>query len=200
MSYLQEFLPLFLIHLGAVLMPGPDILIVISHSLSHGRRAGFLTGCGIGLGVFIHFTYVLMGFSFLFKTYPSVLLFFKIIGGCFLIYLSFKMWFKSKVTLQGEDTGSQSFFIKGLFTNLLNPNVPLFLVTVFYTFVPIDRSLIIQSSYALLLVLSAIILFSLIAILLSQPKIQTFYQQSALILQRCFAIILCGLALKLLFL
>ena len=47
-----------------ILTPGPDMLYVITHGLSHGRKAGLLSAAGIAMGLLMHTTFAALGYKF----------------------------------------------------------------------------------------------------------------------------------------
>ena len=49
------------------LAPGPDILFVLSKSLSSGTRAGIRVACGLVTGTFIHTALAAFGISLLIR-------------------------------------------------------------------------------------------------------------------------------------
>ena len=52
--YWNEFALVALVHLLAVVSPGPDFAVVIRNSVSAGHRAGLYTAIGVGSAIFLH--------------------------------------------------------------------------------------------------------------------------------------------------
>ena len=52
---LMLFLTVALVHIIALMSPGPDFFLLLNHTVAHGMRAGLLTALGIACanGVFI---------------------------------------------------------------------------------------------------------------------------------------------------
>jgi len=65
MPYLHEFIMLTIIHLLAVMSPGPDFAIVLRQSISFGRKSAIITSLGIGAGISVHVLYTLLGVGIL---------------------------------------------------------------------------------------------------------------------------------------
>lgn len=86
---MQEFLTLALVHLLAVMAPGPDFAVTVRQSLIYGRRAGVLTAIGIGAGISVHVVYTLLGFGALLQTNTGIMRLAEYIGGLYLAYLGF---------------------------------------------------------------------------------------------------------------
>lgn len=79
---------------SAVLLaiPGPTILLVISYSLGHGRRAAGATVFGVTLGDFTAMTASMLGLGALLATSATLFTALKWIGAAYLIYLGIKLW------------------------------------------------------------------------------------------------------------
>ena len=54
------------------LMPGPDILFVITQSITRGRKAGMVFAAGLCTGLIAHVTAVSLGVSILLMSSPEV--------------------------------------------------------------------------------------------------------------------------------
>lgn len=70
------------------ILPGPDILFVLTQSLSQGKKAGIATASGLCTGVLVHTTAAALGISAL--VYKSSLAFelIKCAGAAYLLYLA----------------------------------------------------------------------------------------------------------------
>ncbi|KAB7615482.1 LysE family translocator [Amylibacter sp. SFDW26] len=121
--------------------PGPDMLLIASRSASQGRIAGLATYMGIAFGLYCHALAAAFGLSKLFLAVPIAYDAIRIIGAIYLLYLA---W----VTLKSKSDASEltktrkiSFWVmfrQGMFTNLLNPKVALFVLALFPQFIEPD--------------------------------------------------------------
>ena len=124
---------LFLISsISLTLMPGPDILFVISQSISKNRLTGLLISLGLCSGLLIHTILLVFGLSpiisnnyFIFQLFSSFYLLLLMFQE---IYLSPKLY-SSKTYLNFS-----SPYLKGLIMNLINPKVILFFIAFFPAF------------------------------------------------------------------
>ena len=124
---------LFLISsISLTLMPGPDILFVISQSISKNRLTGLLISLGLCSGLLIHTILLVFGLSpiisnnyFIFQLFSSFYLLLLMLQE---IYLSPK-FYSSKTYLNFS-----SPYLKGLIMNLINPKVILFFIAFFPAF------------------------------------------------------------------
>ena len=134
-----------LVHLMAVMSPGPDLVICIKPTLKYSRAIGIWTALGFACGVLVHITYCLLGIALLIS--QSILLFniVKLIGAAYLIYLGVKALFaKSDSKLDFEVTATKKelkpwqAWRDGFLTNLLNPKVTLYFLGFFSVMIPPD--------------------------------------------------------------
>ncbi|MFL2628588.1 MAG: LysE family translocator [Candidatus Marisimplicoccus sp.] len=124
---------LFLISsITLTLMPGPDILFVISQSISKDRLTGVLISLGLCSGLLIHTILIIFGLSsaisnnyFSFQLFSSFYLLFLVLQEINLlpnIYSSRRIF------------NFNSPYLKGLIMNLINPKVILFFIAFFPAF------------------------------------------------------------------
>jgi threonine/homoserine/homoserine lactone efflux protein len=119
--------------------PGPDMLLIASRSVSQGRAAGFATLAGIQVGTYCHALAAAFGLSQLFLAVPLAYDIVRYIGAAYLLYLAWKA-FRSGGTAFNPSAGLPRYpipqmFRQGLFTNLLNPKMALFVLALFPQFV-----------------------------------------------------------------
>lgn len=117
------------------LLPGPDILFVLSISISQGKKAGIATASGLCTGLLFHTTAAALGISAL--VYSSAIAFtiVKYAGALYLIYLAFKALKESGTffsSFEVKETDVPLLYKRGIVMNLLNPKVSLF----FLAFLP----------------------------------------------------------------
>ena len=205
LSYLNEFLMLTLIHLLAVMSPGPDFAVVIRQSISFDRKTALITSLGIGAGIAVHMAYTLLGLGFIITQSEVGFLIAQLVGICYLSFLALKL-LKSKpqvaanneITLDNNPRHHQKAFLLGIMTNLLNPKATLFFLAIFTTVVSITTPIYIQSMYALWIILTTILWFSLVSIFFSQEKVRAKFVSHGYIFERIMGVVLLLFAVKLL--
>ena len=89
-NYLPEFFAIALLHLLAVMSPGPDFVLMSKNSLVYSRKTGVATSLGLALGIVVHIIYSLVGIGLIIS--KSIILFstIKILGAGYLIYIGLK--------------------------------------------------------------------------------------------------------------
>lgn len=152
------------------LMPGPDILFVLTQSITRGRKAGIVFAAGLCTGLIAHVTAVSLGISVLLMSSLIVFSVLKVAGAVYLFYLGVKAFLGRKLNhfvLCGTSAVSGKLYRKGILMNVLNPKVILFFLAFFPQFVdkgvenPIPQMLLL----GLIFMIQAFLIFSLVAIL-----------------------------------
>src|SRR5690242_6901320 len=110
------------------LLPGPDMVYVISQSISHGRRFGLSAALGIGAGCFVHIFAVTVGLSSLIFKSSQAFTIIKYMGASYLIYIGVSSLIKKQSllvhqTYQSNGRSAKKAFMQGFLTNVLNPKV-----------------------------------------------------------------------------
>ncbi len=126
------------------LTPGPDVLYIVTHALRHGARAGMVAALGITAGCFVRIFAAAVGVSAVMAASATAFTILKWAGAAYLVYIGLRLLLvKSESAMQlgaaGVDSakangqnGLKTIFLRGFWTNTLNPNVALF----FLAFVP----------------------------------------------------------------
>jgi threonine/homoserine/homoserine lactone efflux protein len=126
------------------LTPGPDVLYIVSQALRSGARAGMVAALGITAGCFVHIIAAAVGVSALMAASSTAFTVLKWVGAAYLVYVGLRLLFsRTGSAMQLEAAGAdstpasgqihyKSIFLRGFWTNALNPKVALF----FLAFVP----------------------------------------------------------------
>ncbi|HEY0687394.1 MAG TPA: LysE family translocator [Steroidobacter sp.] len=116
--------------------PGPDMLYIMSCSTTQGWRSGAAAVFGISAGCLVHVAAAALGLSALLTASATAFTVVKICGAAYLIYVGMSLAFSKRPekTAGPTDVPGQirKVFLRGFWTNVLNPKVALF----FLAFVP----------------------------------------------------------------
>jgi len=133
--------------ISLTLMPGPDILFVISQSISKNKTTGVLISLGLCTGLLIHTMLLVFGFSsiisnnyFLFKLFSSFYM---------LLLMSQEINLLPKIYSNKSNYNYNSPYLKGLIMNLINPKVILFFIAFFPAFL-FSKTLDLKIQFAIL--------------------------------------------------
>lgn len=154
------------------LMPGPDILFVITQSVSQGKKSGIIFALGLCTGLIAHTAAAAFGISII--LYNSAILFsiLKYLGAAYLIYLGIMAIINRKKEVFDLDLSNKKqtkrLYSRGILMNILNPKVSLFFLAFFPQFVSADAAMKVSVQMLILgviFMIQAIIIFTLVAIL-----------------------------------
>ena len=130
---------------GAVLMPGPDMLVVLRTALTGGARAGAWAAAGSAVGNLVWGTATVLGATALLTASASAFTTLKLAGAVYLIWLGVQALRAARRgdLLAGEDQpparrGSGLAFRNGLASDLANVKVGLFWTALVPQFLPPD--------------------------------------------------------------
>lgn len=172
---MTDWLTVITITLLAVISPGPDFAMVTRNALVLSRRAGVLTALGIGLGVWVHLGYTLLGVGVLMRQSAWLFGAAKLAGAAYLIYLGWKMLRSPPGDLAAtaarpvSDLGALR---TGFLTNALNPKTTVFIVSLFMQVVDPQTPLGVQLAYGAFISLAHAVWFSLVAVGLSAQAVR----------------------------
>jgi len=129
--------------LGMVLSPGPNMMYLVSRSISQGRQAGIISLSGVAAGFLIYLVGANLGLAVLFAAVPQLLTAIRIAGALYLLWLAWKTVKPGGVsvfTVQDVPADPpRRLFAMGLMTNLLNPKIAILYVAIIPQFVDLSR-------------------------------------------------------------
>ncbi|MEU3983938.1 LysE family translocator [Streptomyces sp. NPDC026672] len=129
--------------LGMVLTPGPNMVYLVSRSVTQGRRAGMISLGGVALGFLVYLLAAGLGLSVVFLAVPELYVAVKLAGAAYLAYLAWNALRPGGVSVFAPRRvpydSPRRLFTMGLTTNLLNPKIALMYLSLIPQFVDLDR-------------------------------------------------------------
>src|SRR5690349_5176710 len=127
--------------LGMVLTPGPNMMYLVSRSITQGRRAGLVSLGGVAAGFVVYLTLAAAGLSVVFTTVPMLYLTVKLAGAAYLGWLAWQAVRPGGRSVFAPvelppDSG-RTLFTMGLLTNLLNPKVAIMYASLIPQFIDV---------------------------------------------------------------
>lgn len=129
----MENLALFILALSMVLlMPGPDMILLLQTGARQGRAKALATALGLAIARGCHVALAALGLATLFKVSPWTFEGVRIVGAAYLLWLGLKMFKPGVMSGASERPSGESAIswrtaiLRGLLTNLLNPKALLF--------------------------------------------------------------------------
>ncbi|MFD0534390.1 LysE family translocator [Actinomadura luteofluorescens] len=119
--------------LGLVLTPGPNMIYLVSRSVTQGRRAGLISLCGVAAGFLVYVAAATAGLTTIFTLVPPLYTAIKLASACYLLWLAWQTLRPGGTTaFEPRDLPAdppRRLFAMGLVTNLLNPKIAVLYVS-----------------------------------------------------------------------
>lgn len=190
-----------LIHLLAVISPGPDFILCARNSLTYSRKIGVWTAVGFGLGICVHIFYSLAGLALVIS--QSILLFnaIKLLGAGYLIYIGIKSLFSKSASIEIEKgekgkLSTLSAIKMGFLTNVLNPKATLLFLSLFTMVISPDTPKLVLGGISAIMITNTVLWFSFVSVLLTQKKVRTVFERFQNIFNKAFGGLLIALGVK----
>lgn len=165
-----------------VLTPGPNMIYLISRSISQGRRAGVISLLGVVTGFLVHMFAAAIGLTALFLAVPFAYEILKWAGAAYLLWLAWQAVkpgarspFEAKHL--AHDSTSK-LFAMGFLTNVLNPKIAVFYLAIFPQFISPEHGSVFLQSVVLGLTQIAVSFSVNLLIALSAAGIASWFAQN----------------------
>jgi threonine efflux protein len=177
------------LHFVAQLSPGPDVLLIARSSASTSRANTLKIILGISVGILVWVVLTLLGFTVLIEQFPWIQQILMLVGGLFLARMGWAMLneglkiLRQYNSLESNDqpvatADVQNYFLSGLLTNLSNPKTLIYFSSVFSLALSSSASSHLKTQLAIIIPIQTFLVFTLLMLILSIPKIKTAYQLS----------------------
>ena len=135
------------------LIPGPNMLYLISRSICQGRIAGFISLGGVALGFAAYMVCTVLGITAVFLAVPYAYEALRLIGAAYLLYLAWQAVRPGGrlpfATRRLSPDSPRKLFAMGLATNLLNPKVAMLYLSLLPQFIDPAQGSVFQQSLVL---------------------------------------------------
>ena len=183
---LSILLTIWILYIGVMVSPGPNMLLVSQLAASAGRRSAWVAGLGIAFGAGVWASCAVLGIHAFFLAFPHLRLALQLVGSLYLLYIATRLWRSSAASGGSQVTACSPWaaFRMGALTNLTNPKAALFFGSVFATSFPAHPSAMLQLSSIAVIVVSAIGWWTLLAFLFSRNAVVQRYERAASLISR----------------
>jgi threonine/homoserine/homoserine lactone efflux protein len=137
------------IALGMAVIPGPNVIYLVSRTVEEGRRSGLIALGGIGIGYLVHLAAAVAGLSAALTAEPRLYLVFQLVGAGYLVWLAWRaLRTRGSVFAAGRDQRAAAappsssrvrLLLMGTLTNVLNPKAPLMYASLIPQFIDMER-------------------------------------------------------------
>ncbi len=202
---MSAFLTVAIVHLLAVISPGPDFALVLKNGVSGSRSGGLWTCAGVAAGILVHVAYCLLGIGILISR--SILLFnaIKWIGALYLLFIGGKALLASTGT-HALDVHAERrvqpwrrWFAEGFLCNALNPKATVFFLALFTQVISPSTPVAMQLFYGLYMSAQTFVWFALLSSLLNVSVVRRGVTRLHGVIDRVMGGVLILLGLKVAF-
>src|SRR5260370_16034756 len=203
MPHLTSLLGFALVSLGIGLTPGPNMIYLISRSITQGRGAGLISLGGVALGFVFYMLCAAFGITARLFAVPYAYEALRLSGAAYLLWLAWQaLKPNGRSPFQVKEfavDGPRKLFAMGFVTNLLNPKIAMLYLALLPQFIDPAQASVLTQSLALGFIQTAISVSVNAAIALAAGSIALFLgtRPTWLLVQRwLMGTVLAGLAMK----
>ncbi|MDM7851736.1 LysE family translocator [Pseudochrobactrum kiredjianiae] len=193
------------IALGMVLTPGPNMVYLISRSISQGRIAGLISLGGVALGFVFYMLCAAFGITAIVMAVPYAYDALRFGGALYLLYLAWQVLRPGgRSPFQVKDLPKDSprkLFLMGFLTNLLNPKIAVMYLSLLPQFISPEHASVLTQSLVLgfVQIIISVSVNAVIAIAAGSIAVFLSRRPSWLVVQRwLMGMVLTGLAIRML--
>ena len=206
MPQTSSLLAFALISFGLVLTPGPNMIYLISRSITQGRTAGLVSLGGVTLGFVFYMLCAAFGVTALLFAIPYAYDALRFAGAAYLLWMAWQAvkpggsspFHVRKLSFDGP----RKLFAMGFVTNLLNPKIAMFYLALLPQFIDPNGASVLDQSLVLGTIHIAISVSVQAMVVLAAGSIARFLgsRPSWLLVQRwLMGTVLAGLAVRIAF-
>lgn len=181
------FFSILIIHLVALMSPGPDFFFVTQTAVSRSRGEALAGAIGIALGATVWAGLALMGLQLIFERLAWLHQALMVAGGLYLLWMGYNL-LKSALrkpingaalaasAVQGSKIRS---FLFGLMTNLSNAKAMIYFSSIFTMLLTPDLTNGMRVLIFVSISLETLLWFMLVALVFGLPRPRSIYQRSS---------------------
>ena len=177
-----------------MISPGQDMVLVMRNTLVSGRSAGLWSSVGVLTGNAVHMTYCALGIGWLISQSIVAFSVLKYAGAAYLIYLGIVSLRAGGPSIDSAAARSghrdRSWFLQGLFNNVLNPKGTLFYLGVFTMVITPETSWGMTLVLVMCMKTVSATFWAVFVCTLDQPVVRRFLQRSQRVVNRVFGALL----------
>ncbi|WP_106915197.1 LysE family translocator [Chryseobacterium aurantiacum] len=166
-----------------VISPGPNMIYLISKSITQGKKSGFISLAGVVCGFLFHIVMVSFGLTAVLLAVPFAYTVLKAVGTIYLLYLAYQAIKPNSknifdVEQSNSHDGPKKLFTVGFLTNVLNPKVAVFYLSFFPQFIKPEYGSVLTQSLELGVV-QVLVSFSVnFVIVLTAARVALFFSHN----------------------
>ncbi|MEJ7634779.1 LysE family translocator [Aeromicrobium sp.] len=200
---LSTALAIVAVVLIGAMSPGPDFFVLLSRTLSSGRRPGLICAAGMATGISIWVCAVDVGAAALLSVSATAFTLIKLAGAAYLIALGIQAWLSVRggradaapPTTRSSPAATRSFR-EGLLCNLLNPKVALFYLAFLPQFIPPGRGWMVTVELGVLATTTVLCWYALVVTLTASVRRFIGSRRARRVLDAAMGAVMIGLGVQ----
>lgn len=166
-----------------VISPGPNMIYLISRSITQGKKAGLTSLAGVVCGFLFHIVMVSFGLTAVLFAVPYAYIALKTLGTIYLLYLAYQAIKPNSKNIFEVDKnisidGPRKLFAVGFLTNVLNPKVAVFYLSFFPQFIKPEYGSVFTQSLELGIIQTFTSFTINFIIVLTAAKVASFFARN----------------------
>ena len=124
-----------------ILIPGPNVSLIVGNSVAHGTRYGLLTVLGTSSAVVVQLAFTALGLSATLDLLADWFEWIRWLGVVYLLFLGIRQWFAPPLDLtriRPQPRSLRAIVLRGFLISLTNPKTLLFYSAFFPQFIAPD--------------------------------------------------------------
>jgi homoserine/homoserine lactone efflux protein len=124
-----------------MVIPGPNVALIVANSLAHGTRYGLMTVAGTSTGIATHLIATFFATASLFTLLASSFEYLRWLGAAYLLVLGVRTWRQQHddFAVAPQPRSLRLIFLRGVAISLTNPKVLFFYGAFFPQFIAADK-------------------------------------------------------------
>jgi threonine/homoserine/homoserine lactone efflux protein len=140
-----------------VIMPGPNVALIVANSLAHGPKYGLLTVMGTSSAMIVQLALTVLGMATVLSSVADWFHWLRWIGVAYLVYLGVRAWFAPADAgeMPAEPKSVAEIYFRGFLVSLTNPKTLLFYAAFLPQFVistvsPINQLIVLAVTFLMI--------------------------------------------------
>jgi threonine/homoserine/homoserine lactone efflux protein/AraC-like DNA-binding protein len=168
-----------LVHLLAVMSPGPSFLITARTAVARSRADGIKVAVGLGAGSIVWSAAALLGLNLLFREFHWLFVGMKVAGALFLLWIAYQIFRHAADPVEMNEglgmEGARSPMLRGFLTQLSNPKVVVFFGSIFVAMLPGAAPLWMTVVLIVIVTMNEIVWYGLVALFFGSSPVRRAY-------------------------
>ena len=184
MEYALSLAGFAVVHLLAVISPGPSFALTVQTSARAGRGAGLIVAVALSLGALLWAAAAMFGLQALFARFEWLYVGLRLAGAAYLIYLAIMLW--RAAARQGDEKPLETgpirdplrIFMHALLVQLANPKVMVFFGSIFVALLPPQAPIWVFAAVLGIVAVNEFWWYALVSLLFSAGPARGLYRRA----------------------